>query len=57
MPSQIDKAKKEYPDLNFFVGNVLDTHLDSDKFDTDFVFGILHHIPQWKMQLKNFIEY
>ncbi|PKC52100.1 S-adenosyl-L-methionine-dependent methyltransferase, partial [Rhizophagus irregularis] len=33
MPSQIDKAKKEYPDLNFFVGSVLETHLDSNKFD------------------------
>ncbi|SOC41757.1 class I SAM-dependent methyltransferase [Ureibacillus acetophenoni] len=48
MPSQIDKAKKEYPDLNFFVGSVLETHLDSNKFDAVFVFGILHHIPQWK---------
>lgn len=48
MPSQIDKAKKEYPDLNFFVGSVLETHLDSNKFDAVFVFGILHHVPQWK---------
>ena len=48
MPSQIEKAKQAYPELNFFVGSVLETHLDSDKFDAVFVFGILHHIPQWK---------
>ncbi|MFY3791690.1 class I SAM-dependent methyltransferase [Bacillus firmus] len=48
MPSQIEKAKQAYPELNFFVGSVLETHLDSDKFDAVLVFGILHHIPQWK---------
>jgi ubiquinone/menaquinone biosynthesis C-methylase UbiE len=48
MPSQIVKAKQKYPELDFFVGNVLDTQLDSNKFDAVFVFGILHHIPKWK---------
>lgn len=48
MPSQIKKAKQKYSALNFFVGNVLETQLSSNKFDAVFVFGILHHIPQWK---------
>lgn len=48
MPSQIEKAKQKYSELDFFVGNVLDTQLDSSKFDAIFVFGILHHIPKWK---------
>ncbi len=48
MPSQIEKAKQKYSELDFFVGNVLDTQLDSNKFDAVFVFGIFHHIPKWK---------
>lgn len=52
MPSQIEKAKQKYSELDFFVGNVLDTQLDSDKFDAVFVFGILHHIPTWKDAIK-----
>lgn len=52
MPLQIEKAKQTYPKLNFFVGNVLETHLDSNKFDAVFVFGILHHIPQWKDAIR-----
>ncbi len=52
MPSQIAKAKQKYPELNFFVRDVLDTQLDTDKFDAAFVFGILHHIPGWKDAIK-----
>jgi ubiquinone/menaquinone biosynthesis C-methylase UbiE len=54
MPSQIEMAKRKYSELDFFVGNVLDTHFDSDKFDAVFVFGILHHIPTWKDAIKEF---
>src|SRR5699024_4449058 len=52
MPSQIAIAKRKYSDLDFFVGNVLNTQLDSNKFDAAFVFGILHHIPEWKDAIK-----
>ena len=52
MPSQIEKAKQKYSELDFFVGNVLDTQLDSNKFDAIFVFGILHHIPTWKDAIR-----
>lgn len=48
MPSQIERAKRKYSELDFFVGNVLDTKLESNRFDAVFVFGILHHIPTWR---------
>ncbi|TLS52515.1 class I SAM-dependent methyltransferase [Paenibacillus antri] len=48
MPSQISRAKINYPHINFEVGNVLQTNLPPGKFDAIFVFGILHHIPDWR---------
>ncbi|MBN1191581.1 MAG: class I SAM-dependent methyltransferase [Dehalococcoidales bacterium] len=52
MPEQIRLAKKRNLEVDFFIGDL--TRIDSDTavFDAFFVFGVLHHIPQWKKALS-----
>ena len=52
MPEQIERAKQRKLSANLFVGDVTDTKLPSDKFDAVFIFGILHHVPEWHRALK-----
>jgi ubiquinone/menaquinone biosynthesis C-methylase UbiE len=52
MPEQIDLARVRYPDLDFRVGNLLDIGEQGESFDAAFVFGVIHHIPQWQMALQ-----
>jgi ubiquinone/menaquinone biosynthesis C-methylase UbiE len=51
MPEQINLAKKRNIKVNFKVGDL--TRIDSaDRaFDAVFVFGVLHHIPEWRNAL------
>ena len=48
MPEQIKSAKKKDPHGHYFVGDITDTKLPSGKFVAVFVFGILHHVPNWE---------
>ena len=52
MPEQIELAKKRYKEARFFVGNVTEIKSPSNKYDAVFVFGILHHVPEWKGALR-----
>lgn len=52
MPEQIELAKKRYKKARFFVGDVTEIDSPSDKYDAVFVFGILHHIPEWRKALR-----
>ena len=51
MPEQIERAEKRSVKAEFFVGDVREITLPSDSFDAVFVFGVLHHVPQWKKAL------
>ena len=47
-------AKKLYPKINFFVGNVLDKKLSQkEHYDTAVIRGVLHHLDQPKLAIKN----
>jgi len=48
MPEQIELAKKRFLNADFFIGDATRMELASESFDAVFIFGILHHIPQWK---------
>jgi ubiquinone/menaquinone biosynthesis C-methylase UbiE len=51
MPEQIKLAKKLGLKADFFVGDVTKIGLPSDTFDAVFVFGVLHHVPEWRKAL------
>lgn len=52
MPEQIELAKRTYREARFFVGDATEIDSPSDKYDAVFVFGVLHHIPKWKIALR-----
>ena len=52
MPEQIRVAQKKDPQGNYFVGDITDNKLPSNKFDAAFVFGILHHVPDWEKAIQ-----
>lgn len=52
MPEQINLANKRNLGADFFVGDVANIELPSNMFDAVFIFGILHHVPDWKRALR-----
>lgn len=48
MPEQISLAKKRNLNARVYVGDALNIDMKSDSCDAVFIFGVLHHIPQWK---------
>ena len=52
MPEQIKLAKERYKEACFFIGDVTEINSPSNKYDAVFVFGILHHVPEWKRALQ-----
>jgi len=52
MSEQIELARQRDPNTNYFVGDVANINLSSNKFDAVFVFGVLHHVPEWKKGLQ-----
>ncbi|MFC1691588.1 class I SAM-dependent methyltransferase [Nanoarchaeota archaeon] len=50
----ISIAKKSIKDknTNFSVGNTTQLKFKNNQFDSVFVFGVIHHVPNWKTALK-----
>jgi ubiquinone/menaquinone biosynthesis C-methylase UbiE len=48
MPEQIRLARKRGLKVDFSVGDLRRIEAESEKFDAVFIFGVLHHIAQWK---------
>ncbi len=48
MPEQIELAKKRNLQADFFVGDMTRIELPANTFDAVFIFGVLHHIPEWR---------
>ncbi len=52
MPEQIKIAKKKNPYAKYHVDDITSISQPDEKFDATFVFGILHHVPDWKQGIK-----
>lgn len=52
MPEQIERAKKRKIPVEFYVGDIMEIAQGNDKFDAAFVFGMLHHVPDWRGALN-----
>jgi ubiquinone/menaquinone biosynthesis C-methylase UbiE len=52
MPEQIKKAQKRLPGIDFFVGDLRDIKCASRSCDAVFIFGVIHHIPEWEKALQ-----
>jgi ubiquinone/menaquinone biosynthesis C-methylase UbiE len=52
MPEQIETAKRNYPELEFQTGDMRRIASADGSCDAVFIFGVLHHIPEWKGALK-----
>jgi ubiquinone/menaquinone biosynthesis C-methylase UbiE len=53
MPEQIAIAQKRYKNIDFKTGDLTQINIPDSTADAVFVFGILHHIPQWRKALRN----
>jgi ubiquinone/menaquinone biosynthesis C-methylase UbiE len=53
MPEQIAIAQKRYADITFKIGDLTQIKIPDSSADAVFVFGILHHIPEWRKALSN----
>jgi SAM-dependent methyltransferase len=51
LAKQIELAKKRRINADFFIGDATDIHLVPQTFDAAFIFGVLHHIPEWEKAL------
>jgi ubiquinone/menaquinone biosynthesis C-methylase UbiE len=52
MPEQISLAKKRKLNVDFYVGDLTRIESADETFDAVFVFGVLHHIPEWRKALS-----
>jgi len=52
MPEQIRLARKRKLEIDFFVGDLRRIEAGSGICDAVFIFGVLHHIPEWKKALS-----
>jgi ubiquinone/menaquinone biosynthesis C-methylase UbiE len=48
MPEQIRLARKRGLGIDFFVGDMTDIDVPDGTCDAVFIFGVLHHVPNWK---------
>lgn len=53
MPEQVAIAQKRYKDINFSTGDLTKIKIPESTADAVFVFGILHHIPEWRKAIRN----
>jgi ubiquinone/menaquinone biosynthesis C-methylase UbiE len=52
MPEQIRLARKRLLKVDFCVGDLKRIESESGTCDAVFIFGVLHHIPQWRKALS-----
>ena len=52
MPAQIRLARKRRLKVDFCVGDLRRIESESGTCDAVFIFGVLHHIPQWRKALS-----
>jgi len=52
LSEEVELAKRRCLSASLFVGDVTDIKLPSDKFDAVFIFDVLHHVPRWRVALK-----
>jgi ubiquinone/menaquinone biosynthesis C-methylase UbiE len=52
MPEQIRLARKRRLKVDFCVGDLRRIESESGMCDAVFIFGVLHHIPQWRKALS-----
>jgi len=52
MPEQIRLARKRKLEIDFFVGDLRRIEAGSGICDAVFIFGVLHHLPEWKKALS-----
>ena len=52
LPEQVELAKSRRLIASLFVGDVTNIDLPSEKFDAVFAFAIMHHIPEWRLALR-----
>src|SRR5436190_14289535 len=49
MEEQIEKARKRYPYINFLIQDATDlSQFGEASQDVVIIFGVLHHIPEWR---------
>ena len=51
MPEQVRLAERRGLDVEFVVGDLRGIECDSSRCDAVFIFGVLHHIAEWKKAL------
>ncbi len=52
MPEQIERARARCPGAELRVGDITAIAEPDGSFDAVFVFGILHHVPEWREALR-----
>jgi ubiquinone/menaquinone biosynthesis C-methylase UbiE len=52
MPEQIRLTRRRHIGADFFVGDMTNLVLHNATVDAVFIFGVLHHIPNWITALK-----
>ena len=53
MSEQIAIAQKRYTNITFKIGDLTQIKIPGSTADAVFVFGVLHHIPEWRKALRN----
>ena len=53
MPEQIAIAQKRYTNITFNIGDLTQIEIPGSTADAVFIFGVLHHIPEWRKALRN----
>jgi len=56
MPEQIRLARKRGLGIDFFVGDMTDIDLPDGTCDAVFIFGVFHHIKNWRGAVKEIVR-
>jgi ubiquinone/menaquinone biosynthesis C-methylase UbiE len=56
MPEQIALARKRGLGVDFFVGDMTEINVPDGTCDAVFIFGVLHHVKEWRGAVKEVIR-